>query len=231
MRRASLPLCSRGEHALDRVAHGAQLDEVVVVDREADGALAELGLDRFDDSMQCEVVGVEVFAQARVGRDRVGVDAEHLDELVAHDALDLVGADRPAVAVRLSRHRPSTACVNRSTTPSAARSRAPTRIAFTIAPADDEPCEMMHTPFTPSSSRAAGVVGEQRRGRFEQAQLERVGMFGPRRAGSSTTPNTSPAMPMQRAFERLQRDVAGEPVGDDHVGAAAHAGRGLRRCR
>ena len=51
-----------------RVAHGAQLDEVVVVDREADDALTELGLDRFDEIDDREVVGVEVFAQAGVER-------------------------------------------------------------------------------------------------------------------------------------------------------------------
>ena len=93
------------ERALHRVAHSAQLDEIVVVDREADGPLAELGDHTFDEIDHREVVGVEVFAQPGVERDGVGVDAEDLHELVAHDPFDVVAAERPEVAVRLSGHR------------------------------------------------------------------------------------------------------------------------------
>ena len=45
-----------------------QLDEIFVVDRETDRSLAQLGLDRVREVEQREVVGVEVFAQARVER-------------------------------------------------------------------------------------------------------------------------------------------------------------------
>ena len=58
----------------------------------------------FDEIDEREVVGVEVLAQPRVERDRVGVDAEDLGELLAHDPLDLVAVERAAVAVRLGRH-------------------------------------------------------------------------------------------------------------------------------
>src|SRR6266576_3338066 len=101
--RSRLGLQSR-ENAFHRVADGPHLDEVVVVDRKSDAALTELGLDGFYEVDEREVVGVEVFPQAGLACDRVGVDAENLDELFTHEALDLVGADRAAVAVRLSRH-------------------------------------------------------------------------------------------------------------------------------
>ena len=51
---------------IDRVGDGAPLDEVVVVDREADRAFAELAIDRLDEIDHREVVGVEVFAQVRL---------------------------------------------------------------------------------------------------------------------------------------------------------------------
>ena len=63
------------DEALDRVRDGAHLDEVVVVDAKTDRPFAELGLDGFEQVEQRVVVGVEVFAQARVERDRVDVDA------------------------------------------------------------------------------------------------------------------------------------------------------------
>jgi hypothetical protein len=100
-----MPAPQPREHDVDRVADRVHVGEVVVGDRQADGALAQLGLDRLHEIDQREVVGVEVLAQARVAGDRVGIGTEDLDELVAHDALDLGGGDRAPVAVGLSRHR------------------------------------------------------------------------------------------------------------------------------
>ncbi len=106
-----------------------------------------------------------------------GSTLEDLGELLAHDALDLVArrSDRGGCASRpasYSRPRARAASVSRSTTPARARSRARRAPRSTIAVADDAPCEMMHTPFDAEEQRAAGVVGEQRRGRFEHAQLQ-----------------------------------------------------------
>ena len=50
-------------------------------------------------------------------------------------------------------------------------------------------------------------------------------------SGSSSTPNTIPARPESAPSTVFERDVAGEPVGDDHVGRRRAGGRGLRRCR
>ena len=68
--------------------------------------------------------------------------------------------------------------------------------------------------------RAAGVVGQERRGGFQQAELQRVGRVGPGRAGLVDDPEHEARQAHDRAFERLQRDVAGEAVGDDDIGAA-----------
>ena len=50
---------------VDGVAHGAQVGEVFVVDGEADGALAELLLERLDQLDERERVGIEVVGEGR----------------------------------------------------------------------------------------------------------------------------------------------------------------------
>ena len=107
---ATAPLRRRREprdDAVDRVGDGVELDEIVVVEAEADGALAQLVLERLGPLDEREVVGVQVVAQPRRRHDRVLFDLEDLGEPFAHDARDLVAVDRAAPAVGLSRHRPS----------------------------------------------------------------------------------------------------------------------------
>ena len=90
---------------VDRVADRVQVAEVLVVDAEADGALAQLLLERLDQLDQRERVGVEVVGEAGVERDPVLVDLEDLGQPLADQAQHLVGADRRPFDVGLSRHR------------------------------------------------------------------------------------------------------------------------------
>ena len=53
-----------GHDVVDGVAHGAQVAEVLVVDAEADGPLAQLVLERLDELDQRERVGAEVVGEA-----------------------------------------------------------------------------------------------------------------------------------------------------------------------
>ncbi len=82
-----------------------ELGEVVVVDLEADRALAELAFDAPPtSSISAKSSASRSSRRRRVGHDDVVVDLEDLGKLFAHDALDLVAVDGPAVAVGLSRH-------------------------------------------------------------------------------------------------------------------------------
>ena len=100
-------------------------------------------------------------------------------------------------------------------------SRAATRTAFTIARADDEPWLMMQTPSTPSSMAPPVVsgsssVGERQRGRAA-ARRRRLGS-----SVASSAPSTAPTRNRSAALEGLERDVAGEAVGDDDVDRVGH---------
>jgi hypothetical protein len=67
--------------------------------------------------------------------------------------------------------------------------------------------------------RATGVVGQQRCGGFEHAQLQRVGNGRELRLVEHAEHHRGE--PGERALNGLERDVAGEAVGDDHVGRRA----------
>ena len=95
------------DDAVDGVRHRVELHEIVVVEPEPNGALAQLVFEQLRPLDQGEVVGVQVVAQSRGRHDGVLVDLEYLREPLAHEARDLVAVDRAAATVGLSRHRPS----------------------------------------------------------------------------------------------------------------------------
>src|SRR3954447_20283343 len=78
------------DHVVHRVAHRLQVAEVLVVDGEADGALAQIILERLDQLDEGELVGVEVVGEGRVLGDGVVVDLENLREVPADHRDDLV---------------------------------------------------------------------------------------------------------------------------------------------
>ena len=90
---------------VDGVADGLQVGEVLVVDAEADGALAELLLERLDELDQGQRVGVEVVDERLTLADRRRLDLEDVGEPVADDLEDLVAPERALFDVGLGRHR------------------------------------------------------------------------------------------------------------------------------
>ena len=80
----------------------------------------------------------------------VFVDLEDLGQALADQPEDLVGTERARstwVSAGIGHRLPQLL-----DDVGAARTRPRRRAAFTIAGADDEPCEITHTPFTPSST-------------------------------------------------------------------------------
>ena len=75
---------------VDGVAHGLEVFEVLVLDAEPDGALAELLLERLDQLDQRERVGVEVVDERLALGDGRRLDLEDVGEAVADDLEDLV---------------------------------------------------------------------------------------------------------------------------------------------
>ena len=71
---------------VDGVAHRLQVLEVLVVDAEPDGALAELLLERLDQLDQGERVGVEVVGERVALVDGRRVDLEDVGQAVADEA-------------------------------------------------------------------------------------------------------------------------------------------------
>ena len=99
----SVRLAEAEDDVVDGLPDGGEVLEVVVVDAETDGALAEVLFERLDQLDQRERVGVER-REARVERDGVLVDLEDLGEPLAHEREHLVGTDRTALLMGLSRH-------------------------------------------------------------------------------------------------------------------------------
>ena len=172
---------------------------------EADRALAQFGLDRFDEVDEREVVGVEVLAQPGVERDGVGVDLEDLGELLAHEPLDLGRgrAGRGGCASRPASATPEPPAASRVGEPR--DDSGDDRVARDAHRVDDrgrrrravrDHAHAVHA----EQHRAAGVVGQQRRRRLEQAQLQRVGDRCP--LGLVDDGEHEAGEPEHRAFER-----------------------------
>src|SRR5688500_3888295 len=74
-----------GVHVVDRVPHGLQVLEVLVLDAEADGALRELLLERLDELDQRQRVGLEVVDERLALADRARLDLEDVGEAPPDD--------------------------------------------------------------------------------------------------------------------------------------------------
>ena len=151
------------DDVVDGVAHGLEVGEVLVVDAEAGGPLAQLLLERLDQLDQRQRVGVEVVDERLTLGDHRRVDLEDVGEAVADDLEDLVALDgsvsRHRWAIVTNRPEPEpVAWPNAQTsdlissTIACSTISAATPMALRIAVAPDEPWEMMQTPSTPSST-------------------------------------------------------------------------------
>ena len=216
------PLLEPSDDVVDGVADGLQVAEVLVVDAEADGALAELLLERLDQLDERERVGVEVVGERRTSSVmRVLVDLEDLREVLADHARTprrvRAGSRSTWVSAgigdRLLACRSTTSRLDALDRDGASRS--------TIARALDDPWEITHTPSTPSSTRAT------RRCRGRASRPPRAAAAPrPRRPRCASGVDVEHAehearrVPRSAPSTRLERDVAGEAVGDDHVDGA-----------
>ena len=90
-----------GDDVVDGVADRLQVLEVLVVDAEADRALAELLLEGLDQLDQGERVGVEVVGERGALGDRRRVDLEDVGEAVADQLEDLLAVHRASLDVGL----------------------------------------------------------------------------------------------------------------------------------
>jgi hypothetical protein len=89
---------------VDGVAHRLEILEVLVVDPEADGAFAELLLERFDELDQRQGVGFEIVGEGLAFGDGRRIDLEDVGEAVADQLEDLVAADRAVFNMCLGGH-------------------------------------------------------------------------------------------------------------------------------
>ena len=94
----------------------------------------------------------------------------------------------------------------------------------------DDPWLITHTPSTPSSMAPPVFSGSSSAAMGSEVGQQDLGGGRGRLVGGED-PEQGPEEEPQRALERLEGHVAGEPVGDDHVGRARRAGPGPRRCR
>ena len=180
--------------------------------READGALAELLLERLDQLDQRERVGVEVVGEAGVERDRVLVDLEDLGQALPDDPR-APRRDRRARARRGSQPASATASFMRGR-----RRRPRTQSAATRRTAFDD----RHARTTNrarsrrrrrrrAAPRRPCVSGSRYSGRLEEQRHD--DLRRPRCASGveSSTPNTRPASAAQRALERLSATLPVKP--------------------
>src|SRR6056297_1249532 len=79
---------------VDRVPDGLEVLEVLVLDAEADRAVAQLLLERFDEFDQRERVGVEVVDERLPLGDGRRLDLEDVGEPVTDDLEDLLTSER-----------------------------------------------------------------------------------------------------------------------------------------
>src|SRR5207237_7495044 len=98
------PLVQSADYVVDRVAHGLEVLEVLVVDAEADAALAQLLLDRLHQLDQGEGVGVEVVGEGRALGDGGRLDLEDVGQAVADQLEDLLAVEWPSLHVGPSGH-------------------------------------------------------------------------------------------------------------------------------
>ena len=185
-----------GDDVVDRVAHRAQIAEVLVVDGEPDGSLAQLLFERFDQLDERERVGVEVVGEAGVEGDAVLVDLEDLGQPFAEDPVHLVGADR-AVARRGSQ---------------------PASIA-SLQPPDDAGLDALRRDphgvrrsRAPTTSRARSRTRRRRRGAPRRRSCRDRGRR-PRRAAAGRRPCPPPSPPASSRARgrRARRRRAGAP--------------------
>ena len=95
---------TRADDVVDGVAHGLQVLEVLVLDAEPDGALAELLLEGLDQLDQGQGVGVEVVGERVALGDRGRLDLEDVGQAVTDELEDLLAAHRALLDVGLGRH-------------------------------------------------------------------------------------------------------------------------------
>src|SRR4051794_25060016 len=107
---AACSLRSGGTHAgddvVDRVPHGLEVLEVLVLDAKADRSLTDFLLDRFHELDEGERVGFEVVGERLTFGDGARVDLEDVGEAVADQLEDLLAVHRALLHVGLGRHAP-----------------------------------------------------------------------------------------------------------------------------
>src|SRR2546421_11418026 len=82
-----------GDHVVDRVAHGLEILQVLVLDPKADRPLPQLLLQALDQLDQGQRVGVEVLGERRSLADGGGIDLQDVGELVADHLEDLAAVE------------------------------------------------------------------------------------------------------------------------------------------
>src|SRR5204863_7467279 len=93
-----------GDDVVNSVAYGLQVGEVLVIDVEAHGPLAQFlleGLHQFDEG---ERVGVEVVDERIAFLDRRRLDLEDVGQPVANELEDRIAPQRPLLDVRFGGH-------------------------------------------------------------------------------------------------------------------------------
>src|SRR5213079_3146757 len=93
-----------GDHVVDRVAHGLEILQVLVLDPKADRPLPQLLLQALDQLDQGQRVGVEVLGERRSLADGGGIDLQDVGELVADHLEDLAAVERAFLDMGLSGH-------------------------------------------------------------------------------------------------------------------------------
>src|ERR671910_282116 len=174
------------EDVVDGVTHRLDVLEVFVLDAEADAALPQVLLERFRQLDQSQRVGIEVVGERVSFVDGGGLDLEDVGQTVTDQVEDLLAVEGAAldmglggrcwillvtgengrqctgadVCALVNDQAATTAARSRSTMPASTISPA-TRVALTMAVADDDPWLMMHTPPTPSSMAPPVLSGSR----------------------------------------------------------------------
>ncbi len=90
--------------AVDEIADRLEVVNIVVVEAQRYRSFPEVFIERREQIVEHQDVGIEVGAQARVETHRIGVAAEEFNETFDHERLERHAIDWGVMAVGLGRH-------------------------------------------------------------------------------------------------------------------------------
>ena len=217
---------------VDRVADGLDLGRLLLADADPVGVL-----ELHHQLVEVERVGVEVLAEAGLVADLGRRRPRARSRGARAPSPSPRRASAPSItppsyhASRRAGRAASARAARRCARPRrSSTARAASRTALAIPSGPELPWPTTATPRRPSRIAPPVVSGSicAAQAAERRAQQQPAG----RRDRVPSAPRRGPRRrPPRRALDRLQRDVAGEAVGDDHVGRVGRAGRGPRRCR